>query len=254
MYAKSRCIIIKNIDFRDTDKLITVFSEQDGKFRAVAKGVKKPNSSLRPCVQPFVHAFLFFSPSKELGLITQGRVLDFYGNIRDDINLSLNTIYIMELLDKSLLDNVPIPRLYNHTLQILNILNNDEITFTPLIIRYYEMTLLQELGYKPVLDYCVLCHNTNTSLGCISISEGGTVCSNCIKQTSYNINISGETLAILKLLTSPKINTIFRVKPSLQARQQIELVLERYLEYHLERKFNVKDTIKKLKQKLKVLN
>lgn len=254
VYAKSRCIIIKNIDFRDADKLVTVFSERDGKFRAIAKGVKKPNSSLRASVQPFANAFLFFSPSKELGLITQGRVLDFYGNIRDDINLSLNAIYIMELLDKSLLDNVPIPRLYNHTLEILALINEKEVEFNPLIIRYYEMNLLKELGYRPVLDYCIKCRVPNNSLVAISVSEGGAVCSNCIKQTTYNYKLSGESLAILKLLTNAPINTILRVKPSNTAKSQVELVLEKYLEYHLERKFKVKDTIKKLKEKLQVSN
>ncbi|MEN6461695.1 MAG: DNA repair protein RecO, partial [Syntrophomonas sp.] len=108
MYFRSRSIVLKNMDFKETDKLVTIFSEAQGKLRAVAKGVKKPNSSLRACVQPFCCSLLFFNGSKELELITQGRLLDFYGNCREDINMLLYIMYMMELLDKSLMDKVPL--------------------------------------------------------------------------------------------------------------------------------------------------
>lgn len=254
MYTKSRCIIIKSIDFKDADKLVTVFSEKEGKIRAVAKGIKKPNSSLRACVQPFAHSFLFFSQSRELGLITQGRVIDFYGFIRDDINLSLPTMYLMELLDKSLMENVPYTRLYNITIDVLNTLNNPQQSYNPLLFRYYEMVLLIELGYKPVLDKCVMCRTPSDKESIISISEGGIICKNCFKQSRSNIAISGETLAILRLLSNSNINTLSRVKPSGKALTQIELVLEKYLEYYLERQLKVKDTIKRLKQRLAIPN
>jgi DNA repair protein RecO (recombination protein O) len=79
MYYRSRSIVLKNMDFKETDKLVTVFSEDQGKMRAVAKGVKKPNSSLRACVQPFCCSQLFFNGGRELDVITQGRLLDFFG-------------------------------------------------------------------------------------------------------------------------------------------------------------------------------
>lgn len=254
MYSKSRCIIIKTIDFKDADKLVTIFSEKEGKIRAVAKGIKKPNSSLRACVQPFAHSFLFFSQSRELGLISQGKVLDFYGFIRDDINLSLHTMYLMELLDKSLMENVPLTRLYQSTINVLDTLNNSNSNYNPLLFRYYEMILLRELGYKPLLNHCVICNKPNLNMAYLSISEGGTVCEACSKQTRNNMIISGESLAILKLLSNYNTNTLARVKPSEKALKQIELVLEKYLEYYFERKFKVKDTIKKLKQRLSVPN
>ncbi len=254
MYSKSRSIIIKNMDFRDADKLVTLFSEKEGKIRAIAKGIKKPNSSLRACVQPFAHSFLFFSSGRELGIITQGQVLDFYSYIRDDINLSLNITYLMELLDKSLLENVPFPRLYQTTLQVLDTLNQADAAYNPLIFRYYEMALLKELGYKPVVERCVICGKSDGDINYLSISEGGTVCTVCSPQSGHNLTVSKESLAILKLLAAANITTLTRVKASANTLKQIELILERYLEYHLERKFKVKDTIKRLKKRLSVPN
>ncbi|HZK43822.1 MAG TPA: DNA repair protein RecO [Syntrophomonadaceae bacterium] len=254
MYSKSRCIIIKTIDFKDADKLVTLFSERQGKVRAIAKGIKKPNSSLRACVQPFGHSFFSFSRSRGLGLITQGKLLDFYGFIRDDISLSLNTIYLMELLDKSLMENAPLARLYQITVNVLETLNNPELPYNPLLLRYYEMSLLKELGYMPLLDQCVSCNKSNVNLNFLSISEGGTVCDVCAKQTRNNVTISGESLAILRLLAHSNVTILARVKISERSLRQIELVLEKYLEYYLEQRLNVKDTIKTLKCRLSVTN
>jgi DNA repair protein RecO (recombination protein O) len=67
-YYQSRAIILKNMDYRESDKIIHLFTEKEGKLSALARGVKKPKSSLRACVQPFL-SFLFpFSPGAGNGV------------------------------------------------------------------------------------------------------------------------------------------------------------------------------------------
>ncbi|MDD3852034.1 MAG: DNA repair protein RecO [Syntrophomonadaceae bacterium] len=245
MYFGSRALILKTSDLRETDKLVTIFSEQEGKLTAVARGIKKPNSSLRACVQPFCHSQLFFSRGRELDLITQGKLLEFYGNAREDLNRTLHCMYIMELLDKSLMDRVPLPRLYKTTLETLQTINQSEIN--PLVIRYFEMNLLIYLGYKPVLDQCISCQRSDVQLNRFNLAEGGMVCPSCIKNSSDEINVSGETLALLKRIGRVPTNTLERIRASNMALNQMEIFLEKNLEYHLERKFNLKYTIRRLK-------
>ncbi|MBC7075882.1 MAG: DNA repair protein RecO [Syntrophomonadaceae bacterium] len=245
MYYCSRAIIIKTMDLRETDKLVTLFSEKEGKIKAVAKGVKKPASSLRACVQPFCHSLLFFSSGRELDLITQGKLLDFYSNIREHIDLILYSVYIMELLDKNLMERVSLPGLYVDVLSVLEYIN--DIGYNPLAIRFLEMNLLKNLGYQPVLDECVFCGRKGGLLRNFSIEAGGTVCDMCVKCTAKNFPLSGELLALIRLLGSKNLKTVSRVKATDATLQQLEIFLEKYLEYHLERKFSVKNMISKLK-------
>ncbi|QGT99978.1 DNA recombination and repair protein RecO [Candidatus Syntrophocurvum alkaliphilum] len=248
MYYNSKVLIIKNNDYRESDKLVTIFSEKHGKTNAIAKGVKKPSSSLRACVQPFCHSFLFVSKGKSLDLITQGKLIDFYGNCREDLTLTLYSIYIMELLDKSLMEKVAIPNLYNKTVEVLSFFNNHGSN--NLILRFYELQLLNELGYKPVVDCCVVCGSKEYSSS-FSLQEGGIVCKGCSKQNK-TMGISGEVLALLKLFLKNDFNIIARVKASPNALKQLEYFFEKYLEYHLERRFNTKNTIKVIKKALKL--
>ncbi len=246
MYYQSRSIILKTSDLREADKIVSIFSEKAGKISAVARGIKKPKSSLRACVQPFCHSLLFFSSGRELDLITQGKLIQFYGNTREDIQRMLYAVYIMELLDKSLMERMPLSDLYLYTLQVLNYI--DEWGVNQLIIRSFELKLLICLGYTPLLNRCIKCGSPTVSS--FNIPEGGTVCDVCQKESSSIYPLAAPTLALLRLLLNANIKTISRVKASTQNLQQLEAFLEAYLEYHLERRFSLKSTIRTLKDRM----
>jgi len=244
----SRGFILRQRDYRDSDKLLSIFTEQKGKITAVAKGIKKPKSSLRACAQPFCHAYFHLNQGREMDLLTQGRLLDFYANSRSDLERSLYCIYLMELLDKSLMENIPLPGLYHVLLEVLTAVNEQGLN--PLFIRYFEVRLLSSLGYKPVLTHCLSCNRKAAAGFHFSLSEGGLICPACNGENSGVINISGETLGLLRLLSEGSFQTLPRVKASPGGLVQLERLLETYLEYHLDRKFKVKNTIRVLKRTL----
>jgi DNA repair protein RecO (recombination protein O) len=253
MYYSSRAIILKNRDLREADQLVTIFSEKEGKITAVAKGVKKTKSSLRACTQPFCHSALYLSRGKDLDLITQGKIINFYGNSREDLSRTLYCMYIMELLDKSLLERAPLAGLYRSLIGVLGAMDIEG--YNPLLLRFFEAQLLVHLGYRPALQSCASCGQAvQDSLG-FSLAEGGLLCRACAQaQEDHLITLSGETIALLKLMTSNKLSIISRLKASSGAQQQLEFFLERYLEYHLERKFKMKNTIRLLKQRMSFSN
>jgi DNA repair protein RecO (recombination protein O) len=252
MYYQSRSVILKTRDLRESDQLLTVFSEKEGKITAVAKGVKKPRSSLRGCVQPFCHSLLFYNRGRELELITQGKIIDFFGNSREDLTRTLYSMYMMELLDKSLLERVPLPNLYTALIQVLALTNEQGLNM--MLVRYFESRLLVNLGYKPVVNQCVRCGGKDFKEFDFSLSEGGLLCADCLHPEDKVVRLRGESVALIKLLSEGPLQTILRVKASPLAMQQLELFLERYLEYHLERRFKVKNTIRWLKQIMPVSN
>lgn len=253
MYYSSRAIILKNRDLRESDKLVTIFSEKEGKLTAVAKGVKKSKSSLRACVQPFCQSQLYLSHGKELDLITQGKLINFYANSREDINRTLYCMYIMELLDKSLMDRAALPELFRTAIAVLELIN--EYGLNPLFIRYFEMKLLVNLGYSPVVDNCSACGSRNIQNFAFSLSEGGLLCDDCIARGEVElIKLSGETIGLIRLLSQGNTKTLKRVKASPGALRQLEFFLEKYLEYYLDRRFNMKNTIKLLKKTIAAIN
>ncbi|CFY00653.1 Recombination protein O, RecO [Syntrophomonas zehnderi OL-4] len=248
MYYQSRGVILKSRDFKDSDKLLSIFTEKDGKVKAIAKGVKKPKSSLRSCVQPFCHSFLYLNRGREMDLITQGRLLDFYGNSRQDLERALHCLYLMELLDKSLLEHVPLPGLYHTLINVLKAINEQELN--PLYIRYFETQLLVHLGYQPVLRHCVKCGQQLDKKIFFDLAEGGLTCLSCSRENEYQMVFSGETLGLLRFMTEGNLQAVNRIKASPAGLKQLELFLEKYLEYHLDRRFKTKNTISLMKKNM----
>ncbi len=246
MYFRSPSIILKTRNLRESDQIVSTFTEKEGKITAVAKGVKKPKSSLRGCVQPFCYSHLFFSKGRDMDLITQGKIIDFFGNSREDINRTLYCIYMMELMDKSLMEKVPMPNLFAVCLEVLQAMNKEG--FNPMLIRYFESRLLVNLGYKPVLDRCARCSRPESKTIDFSMADGGLICDSCRETTGTQMSLRGDCLALIKLLFEGSFQAVRRVKASSAATQQLEVFLEAYLEYHVERKFRVKNTILWLKQ------
>jgi DNA repair protein RecO (recombination protein O) len=181
-----------------------------------------------------------------MDLLTQGKLLDFYANSRSDLERSLYCIYLMELLDKSLMENVPLPGLYNALLEVLTAINEQGLN--PLFIRYFEVHLLASLGYKPGLNQCINCSQKVTGDFYFSMDEGGLLCSACRKESNNDVAISGETLGLLRLLNEGSFQALTRVKASPAGLKQLEQLLEKYLEYHLDRRFKVKNNIRVLKR------
>ncbi|MDR1159472.1 MAG: DNA repair protein RecO, partial [Syntrophomonadaceae bacterium] len=227
MYYNSRAIIIKSIDYAENDKILTVFTEAEGKVKAIAKGVKKAGSSLRVCVQPFCHSFLHFRRGKDMEQITQGKLLDFYSDVREDINCTLQTMYIMEILDHAVMLRDPQPELYKNLLKVLEILNNRG--YNPLFIRYFEIQLLMVLGYAPLWDICVACGQREKNLTYFSIESGGMVCETCLADFNNAFFLSKESLGILHLLSKAAVPVLTRIKASAAALLQLESFLEKYM-------------------------
>ena len=56
MDVKTEAVVLKAIDYKDNDKLLTLFSPSLGKITAGIKGVKKPKAKLAFAAQPFCFA------------------------------------------------------------------------------------------------------------------------------------------------------------------------------------------------------
>jgi DNA repair protein RecO (recombination protein O) len=155
-------------------------------------------------------------------------------------------MYMMELLDKSLMDKVPLPALFARTIEVLKFFNDKG--FNILAIRYFEMMLLISLGYQPVIDRCVACGRKDAAAAGFDLSAGGMLCRQCLPDKGRFIPMNGETMALARLLAAGRLTAITRVKVSPAALHQLEIFLEKYMEYHLERKFYMKNTITTLKR------
>ena len=149
-------VILRHSDYGEADRMLTLYTAQLGKTRALVKGARKITSRKAGHLEPFTHVKLQLAKGRDLPLVTQADTIDTYLPLRENLLLTSQASYVIELLDRFTYEdgseNSAIFRLLTDTLSRLASGSDPW-----LVIRYYEMRLLDYLGFRPQLLQCANC-------------------------------------------------------------------------------------------------
>lgn len=169
-------IVIRNQDYGETHKLVTIFSKELGKITAIARGAKKTRSRMSSVTQLFTQGEYLIYLSKGLSTLQQGQIINSYRHIGEDIEKTAYAAYIIELTDKLTDDKERDPFIYDQLVLTLQWINDETDFLVPVMM--YELKLFRKGGFSPVLDKCVRCSSVEFPFA-FSIEEGGLLCNRC---------------------------------------------------------------------------
>lgn len=227
-YYTTAALIIKGISYGDSSRIFTLFSEAEGKLSAIAKGVKKPKSKLNAVLQLGNKVEVTLARGRNLDTITQAEIIDDYRHIRQNAQAYLHASYIWELLNAATPERQPHLELLRLTEETLRQLATS--LPTPLT-RYYEIQLLDRLGYRPDFQYCGHCRR-RLKEGYLSPLRADITCPAC----GGGHYLSPRTLYILNYLQGHDLVQAIRLKIDEETLTAMEKALRQLLDYHLERK------------------
>lgn len=176
MLQKGEGIVIRTVDYGETNKIVTVFTREFGKTAFMARGAKKPKSPLSAVTQLFSYGYYLYQSGNSLGTLRQGEVTDAFPDLREDIYRTAYAAFIAELLDKLVDEKVPNPFLFESFYQALHYIDEG---FDPEVISFiFETKMLDVAGIRPQLNQCVNCGEEQGPF-VFSVREGGLLCSAC---------------------------------------------------------------------------
>jgi DNA repair protein RecO (recombination protein O) len=223
--------------------LLVLFTREMGKTRAIAKGVRKPRSRKAGHLEPFTRVALQLALGRDLWIVTQAETVDAYQPLREDLVRVGYAAYVIELLDRSGEEegqNLALYRLLTNTLQRL-VESDDPFQ----VVRFYEMRLLDLLGFRPELTRCGQCgKEIQPEDQFFSAEAGGVLCPNCGQRQMGVRPISMRTLKFLRHFQRSSYEEVMRVPLPPPVRPEMEAALQSYLTYHLERRLNTPEFLK----------
>ena len=243
-------VVLRHSDYGEADRLLTLYTRQLGKTRALAKGARKIASRKAGHIEPFTHVRLQLAKGRDMLILTQADTVDAYQPLREDLILTSQASYILELLDRFTyedeLESSTIFRLLTETLARLAS-TSDVASW--LILRYYEMRLLDHVGFRPQLFECANCGRTiQPEDQYFSFSAGGVICPRCGKGLRHLHPISFETLKYFRHFQRSSYAEATRARPSPEVREEAEGLMQGYFTYLLERELNTPGFLKKIKE------
>jgi DNA repair protein RecO (recombination protein O) len=240
-------VVLRHSDYGEADRLLTLYTRQKGKMRVVAKGARKIASRKAGHIEPFTYVKLQLARGRDMFLLTQADTVDAYLPLRDDLILTSHASYVLELLDRFTYEdeteNSSIFRLLTETLSRLA--SGADVW---LILRFYEMRLLDHLGFRPQLLECVNCgREIKAEDQFFSFSAGGVICPRCGQGLKHLHAISVEVLKYLRHFQRSGYADASRARPSLEVQKEAESLMQGYFTYLLERELNTPGFLKKIK-------
>jgi DNA repair protein RecO (recombination protein O) len=252
-------IIIKQTKLGEFDKIITIYTPEFGKLRAIAKGSCRPKSKLSGNVEPLTLSLMLLAKGRNLDIITQSQTINGFLALKSDLWRMACSLYILELIDSFTVEGGENRPLFDLLLDILDQLSKPDSNET--VLRYFELHLLHYLGYRPQLHRCVSCDSPlKPVVNFFSPGKGGLLCPHCnfeenqpYKQiaaiaSNPSLPLSVEALKVLRLWQSCDYATAKRVRVSAELFRELEQVLHQYIRYILQRELKSLTWLKELRK------
>lgn len=249
MLVKSEGVVLRNINYSEADKILTIFTKQNGKVQAIAKGARKYKNNLVASTQTFCYSNFLMYEGKNFYHINQGEVIDSFFSLREDLEKLAYATYIIELIDAGTLEGESNPILFDLLIKTLQVLTNIEKDYKNLLLAF-ELKYISFIGYKPQLKRCVSCESDFTNNIKFSVAHGGALCENCFNIDANSKSIDLMVLNKMKELLYLKLDEISNIKINNKEANRIEYLLLRYITSHLDKKnFKSLEFIKSLEGK-----
>lgn len=232
-------IILKQFDIGEADKIITFYTEDRGKVRAVARGARKTTSKIAGSVQLFSYCRFVIYKGKSIAKINQIKVIYPFSILREDLDKMAHASYMAEFVEKVGMEDDTNKSLFSLLLLSYRKLMSAEKHSLDYINLTFKVKALVVLGFKPELKYCLRC-GKKVKMGSrnyFSIAEGALCCTDCYSNYDNDLfMLSGESLQVFKKL----INTGLKLQPNLKisvtAYRQLNKLINKFLTYHLDLK------------------
>jgi DNA repair protein RecO (recombination protein O) len=254
-------IILKQTKLGEFDKIVTIYSPEFGKLRAVAKGACRPRSKLGGNVEPLTHSLMLLAKGRNLDIVTQSQTINGFLALKSDLWRMACGLYILELIDSFTIEGGENRPLFDLLLDILNQLSEPDSSEA--ILRYFELHLLHHLGFRPQLRRCVNCDSPLTPVvNFFSSSKGGLLCPHCNSEENHryeqieaislkpSLPLSVRALKVLRLWQSCDYATARRVRVKPDLSRELEQVLHEYIRYILQRELKSLTWLKELKKEI----
>lgn len=179
-----RGLVLKKTKLGETDLIVTMLAEDGQQKRAVAKGARKPMNPFAARLELFSVCDLQLSTGRSLDVVTEARLEQANMNLRQEIDSMAAAAPVLDALDRTTHEDLPIPRLFDMSCSALAHMTSAPPNQVPGYTAAFLLKLFGMLGLRPNFQECVVCGvdvDTRSNVNHVSFSyaDGGVLCTDC---------------------------------------------------------------------------
>ena len=232
MLIATNALVLKTIPYGDTSVISRLFTETEGKVSVLAKGAWRKKSTTGAVLEPMNHIYLqyYHKDSREIQILKDCGFSTKYTHIRNNLRRTLLGFSIVEILDKSTLDNNPFPILYRLGWRVLEKLNNNNNDVL-LVFAFFLYQLSLRIGFMPEINQCRKCKSQLSS--CIFDEQlGELICLECSPQGK--LQLEEKNMAFLRQLGNLHLDDMETIRADRHSVLHAIQFLDNFTQYHIE--------------------
>lgn len=242
---KLRGLVLREVKFNESDKILVVLTKEKGKRSIAAKRARLTKSPFISGAQQFCYCdFVVYDNNKDIMNLNQLELIGSFHHIREDLFKLSYAAYFMEIAENVTMEEIISTDLLKLTLKVLQLLNKTAYNFK-LLARIYELRVIKLLGYMPETTKCVNCGCELEEPFYFSSELGGILCNRC-KVDKKAINISTGTLKALNYILFSDMSNLFNFSVSDKVLTELTLITRVYLLIHTNHRFKTLEFLEQL--------
>ncbi|HEU0020683.1 MAG TPA: DNA repair protein RecO [Dehalococcoidia bacterium] len=227
-------LVLKNIPFGEADLLVTLYSRESGKLRAVARGARRSNSRMVGHFEPLTVARLSLARGRSLDIVNQVEVTENFSSLKSDLTTLARGLYVAELVDGFGSEASSNRQLYDLAIETLGSIRQHPAR--ELVLRRFELHLMRAAGFMPELFHCVECRKPlEPEQHRFSPDAGGTLCLDCTPSGVQIRTLSLRALKVLRMLHRSGLADLPQLSPHEPLEQEVKSILGTAIGYWMDK-------------------
>ena len=205
----TEAIVTGYTDYRDDDRMLTLFSATRGRLDCKARNCRKPTSKLLSCAQPFVFGEFELFVNNDRVTVNGCDVRETFYPLREDVDRFMAASVCTQLCNSVIGQESSDEALFSLLYHILSFLAYTESEPKDLLIAFL-LHYLDHAGYRPSLTRCAICRRDIRSDAVLFFSAegGGVVCAGCPHGGKPVSKLALEAMRRILLLPDDELNRV----------------------------------------------
>jgi DNA repair protein RecO (recombination protein O) len=246
MYSKTQGLVLRETNYKEADKILTVLTWDMGKRTVKARGCRRKGSRLTSSAQLLVYSDMTLFEYRDYYTLNEADSLEQFRGIRNDLELLALSSYFAEVTEAVAEEGTAQPELLSLILNSMYAL--DKLRLNPRLVKAaFELRLACLAGYEPLLDCCAVCGEPEPDAPLFQIDEGILRCPGCGENGTMSVSVSENVLAAMRYIVGAGPKRLFSFTLDDRSLLSLGEATERFLLTQLDRPFGTLDFYRELK-------